>query len=109
MSTETPKLLEISEVKLFNTDQDADRKIKKIDFEGNNIWEHPDIEKRRNNGWVIQGVTAVVQYDDDVYTIAVSAGKTMSYAKVENAINYTKGQELMDFLRSEFLSAYRQD
>jgi hypothetical protein len=102
-----PVLLEINQVKIYNPDIDEEDELKKIDFEGTDIWEHPDIEERRNDGWVIRGLEAVVQYDDDIYTIAVAGGKTMSYAKVENAIDYTKGQELVDELRERFLETFR--
>lgn len=105
--SDTPTILEINDVKIYNPSNDEGEKMKKIDYEGNDIWDHPDIEDRRDDGWIIQGLEAVVQYDESIFTIAISGGKVMSYAKVENARDYSKAQELIELLRDQFLESFR--
>jgi hypothetical protein len=102
-----PTLLRIQEVKLVNTNKEEED-IKKIDYEGQDLLETDEVKSHTNNGYVMRGFKAKVEYKNENVEVSVNTSNTMSYAKVEKAGNYAKADELIAILRDKYLAHFRQ-
>lgn len=107
MSDDVPKLVRVDEVKLFNPQKNKDERIDKIDFEGSDLADHPYIEERLSEGYVMRGFAARVVFDGELFDIAFSGTEMMGYAKVEDIKNREKAQRLMDILREKYLEHFK--
>jgi hypothetical protein len=100
--------LEINRVQMFNPETEQEEQLKKIDFEGNNIENHPNIRERRNNGWVMRGLTTRVEYQNAIFDVTIGGNDVMGYVKVEDIGDYDQGQELIQEIRERFLEYLRR-
>lgn len=109
MSSELePKLVEIKEVKLHNPQEDEDKRIQKVDIEGNDLGNADYIDELHEEGYITRGFTARVVFDGELFDIAFSGSDMMGYAKVEDIGNYQKGQQLMDDIRERYMTNFRE-
>lgn len=102
-----PALVRIEEVKLVNT-QAENADIKSIDYEGEDLLETDEVTAHTNDGYVMRGFKAKMEYDREIFDVSINTSNTMSYAKIDDAGNYAKAEELMDILRDRYLSHFRQ-
>lgn len=101
--SEEPVIGEISEVKMYNPDTGEDDPIATIDFKGiTDIFEHDDIEERRDNGWIVRGFTADVDYKNKRYEVTVAGNQVMGYVKIDNIADFDEGTELQEIMREAF-------
>lgn len=100
---DTPDVGEINEVKMYNPETGEDDPIETIDFKGiTDIFEHEDIEERRDNGWIVRGFTADVDYKNKRYEVTVAGNQVMGYVKVDDIAEFEEGNELLDIMREAF-------
>lgn len=100
---DAPEIGEISEVKMYNPDTREDDPIETIDFKGiTDIFEHEDIEERRDNGWIVRGFTADVDYKEKRYEVTVAGNQVMGYVKVDDIAEFDEGNELLEIMRDAF-------
>jgi len=110
VETPGPTLLQIDRVIMHNPAEgkgegDDDKShLKKLDFEGTNIREHPDVQEQLSRGWLIKGIVAAVQFEESIFKIRISGNQVMGYAKVANVKDYNKGTRLLDDIRERYLS-----
>lgn len=98
-----PVIGEISDVKMYNPDTGEDDPIETIDFKGiTDIFEHDDIEERRDNGWIVRGFTADVDYKNKRYEVTVAGNQVMGYVKVDDIADFDEGAELQETMREAF-------
>jgi len=98
-----PIIGEISEVKMYNPVTGEDDPIETIDFKGiTDIFEHDDIEERRDNGWIVRGFTADVDYRNKRYEVTVAGNQVMGYVKVDDIADFEEGNELLEKMRGAF-------
>lgn len=102
--TGSPILYEITEIKMRNPEPDAN--LESIQFSGNEIDTYNEIEEYRLNGWTIQSFSAKIYYNDLIYDVTVSIGKTMSYMKIEGVGDFQKGSELAEEIRDRFMNFF---
>lgn len=103
MSDDEPRIREIHEVKMYNPETGEDDPIETIDFKGiMDIFEHDDIVDRRENGWVVRGFSADVDYKKKRYEVTVAGNNRMGYVKLSDIAEYEEGEELIGILRSRF-------
>jgi hypothetical protein len=100
---DSPVIGEISEVKMYNPDTGADDPIETIDFKGiTDIFEYDDIEERREDGWVVRGFTADVDFKNKRYEVTVAGNQVLGYVKVADIADFDEGRELLGILRGAF-------
>jgi hypothetical protein len=102
-SSDQPEIREITDVKMYNPEQDETDPLKKIDFEGaTDIFEHEDIIERRRNGWVITGFEAQVAFRDLIYEVTIAGNSMMGYVTVDGIKNPSDGDVLLEIMRDAF-------
>lgn len=107
MSGGNPELLEVHKIKMYNPQTGVEENLRKIDFEGDDIFGHDDIEERRSDGWIINGLTAKVEYRNALFEVMVAGNEVMSYVKVSDIGSYSDGQDLVAEVRQHFLEHFR--
>ena len=102
---DVPKLEDIEALKLFNPGQEKEQ-IEKIDYSGQNLAEHPYIQERQDDGYVIRGFSAAIWFNGQPLTIAFSGSDMMGYAKVEDIGDYAEATDLMEILRERYMNHF---
>lgn len=102
---DTPKLEDIEAIKLFNPGEEKEQ-IEKIDYSGQNLAEHPYIQERQDDGYIIRGFSAKVWFNGEPLTVAFSGSDMMGYAKVEDIGDYIVAKNLMGVLRNRYMDHF---
>lgn len=103
-----PGLLEIRSIKLHNPEHQEDERIDKIDVEGDDLADHPLIDARIDEGYIMRGLELRVKYENSLYDVAFSGSDMMGYAKIEDINNYSSAQQLMRKIRDKFMAHIRR-
>lgn len=103
-----PKLIQIEKVQLINLEDEENKEIERINYKGIDLLSTSEVRSHTEDGeYIIKGLTAKVQYKNELMKIAVSTSSTMSYAKVEDAGNRQKAEELIEIIRDRYLKFFR--
>lgn len=102
-----PKLIDVKSVKLHNPEHSEDERIDKIDVEGDDLADHPLIDQRLDEGYIMRGLVARMKFENELFDIAFSGSDMMGYAKVEDIGDYAKGQRLMEDIRGRYMEHFR--